>query len=190
MDFLKELENKPTVATITKRKNSAHLNKTSLTSDAGLQGKQAGALTRTKIYFLGKTMQQWADELGISSNLAYNRMRMHGDPRIVGNRVSKFEKYFGKTLTEWSKELDISAETVKYRIKKHGDPSLTNRQKCFGKTVRQWSEELGVCTDVVRKRIKKHGDPRLKKDLITYNYTGQTVRELCEQLKVSKTLIS
>lgn len=78
-------------------------------------------MTRTKIYFLGKTMQQWADELGISSNLAYIRMRMHGDPRIVGNRTSRFKKYIGKTITEWSKELDISADSVRYRISKYGD---------------------------------------------------------------------
>lgn len=122
MDFLKELENKPTVAKIVNHVGAKQLNKKHIRTDSGLAGLEQSGKTREKI-ILGKTMLEWGYELGISKAAVRNRIKKHGDPRIVGSQPIK--KYFGKTALEWSEELGIHRDTVYFRIAKHGHPRIT-----------------------------------------------------------------
>ena len=73
------------------------------------------------IVFEGKTLREWAKELGISPSATRRRYVKYGDPRVV--QFTRYTKIEGKTQTQWAKELGIAPESVRYRILHWGHPA-------------------------------------------------------------------
>ena len=88
----------------------------------------------SSIFFEGKSITEWSQELGITTMTVRNRLKRTGDPRIkkvITNKQPKEtnkQKYMntpaleGKTAIEWAEELGISRSAVYNNLKNYGTP--------------------------------------------------------------------
>ena len=115
----------------------------------------------------GKTLTEWAAELGLSADAMRKRARccgsLEGAVRGGANKRPR-QIYEGKSTREWAVELGVSRQAVQLRIYKYGSLEGAVRAKrrwtrhlYHGKDVAEWAVALGVSVGYVRQRMALAG---------------------------------
>lgn len=112
----------------------------------------------------GKTLAEWAAELGLSADAMRKRARccgsLEGAVRIGANKRLR-QIYEGKNTRAWAAELGISRQAMYMRIHEYGSlegavragKRRRARHLYQGKDVAEWAVELGMSVGYVRQRM-------------------------------------
>ena len=128
--------------------------------------------TDTKIFFKGKPMSYWAEELGVTIQCIHFRIKNYGDPYPRVSRRILPTLFEGKSNREWADILQVSMDTIRNRRKSFGNPFYHGDRNYIGngykhppvplyegKTHIEWAKELGITKGVVGKRLRLWGHP-------------------------------
>lgn len=107
----------------------------------------------------GKTVKEWAEHYGVSTQSMYNRISKYGSPHEVITQPLEID---GKTVKEWAEHYGVSESVIYSRLRRQNSPHVNekfHRKTYKGKTMRQWAEHYGITMEAINYRMKKHGSP-------------------------------
>ena len=125
----------------------------------------------------GKTLSQWARELGLSHEAIRKRVRRLGslDAAVaIGPNTRPRAKHDGKECADWARKLGISRQAMQQRIAQWGSleaaigrggpRQMRKKPKKYqcrhthgGKTVAELALELGISAAILYRRIARLG---------------------------------
>ena len=114
--------------------------------------------------YQGKTIKQWAEELGVSESTIHCTLRDRGNLDNCGKGLGQKRKFQGKTVMEWAREKNCDISTIYKHIDLYGHldniGKRPNVKKIVyeGKTYKQLEEEYGVNSKTIRNHLKLHGN--------------------------------
>lgn len=128
-----------------------------------IEGKRTGQMKEMPVYD-GKTLPEWAAELGLSAAAMRIRVAccgsLEGAVRIGANKRLR-QIYEGKNTRAWAAELGISRQAMYMRIHEYGSlegavragKRRRARHLYRGKGIAEWAVELGMSVGYVRQRM-------------------------------------
>ena len=123
--------------------------------------------TRKNVYYQGKTISQWEQELGLSVGLVKSRLHKNWTWEQALGKVSppkEARKYKGMTVSQWANYLGMPKSRIKNRLT-HGwtweqalgfepSPRETSRKTYKGKSIMEWVEITGFTRKTIESRLK------------------------------------
>jgi len=117
------------------------------------------------VEYQGKTMVEWAEELGVAEITVRRHFSQYGNLDTCGKGLGQKRKFQGKTVMEWAEQLGVDISTIYTHIDKYGHlnnigkkPNVVKKIVYEGKTYEQLEAEYGVGSKTIRDHLKLHGN--------------------------------